>query len=83
MTKAINSTWTILISLPLFEDLEGRRALACGTVQSNRAGVPRDITDVHKEEIKALNRGQLLHLTTIEAVATQRELESCLFQLTN
>ena len=41
-------------SVPLFEDLEGGGTLACGTVQSNRKGLPKDMTDVHNEEVKAL-----------------------------
>ena len=45
-------------SVPLFEDLEERGALACGTVRSNRKGLPRDITDAQTEEIKGLKQGE-------------------------
>ena len=48
-------------SVPLFEDLERRGMLACGTVRSNRKGLPRDITDVHNEEIKGLKRGESVY----------------------
>ena len=48
-------------SVPLFEDLERRGTLACGTVPSNRKGLPRDITDVHNEEIKGLKRGESVY----------------------
>ena len=48
-------------SVPLFEDLERRGTLACGTVRSNRKGLPRDITDVHNEEIKGLKRGESVY----------------------
>ena len=30
-------------SVGLFEELEGRKTLACGTVRSNRLGLPKDI----------------------------------------
>ena len=29
-------------SVGLFEELEGRKTLACGTVRSNRLGLPKD-----------------------------------------
>ena len=48
-------------SVPLFEDLERRGTLACGTVRSNRKGLPKDITDVHNEEIKGLKRGESVY----------------------
>lgn len=48
-------------SVPLFQDLEGRGTLACGTVRSNRKGLPKDITDVHNEEVKALKRGESVY----------------------
>jgi len=48
-------------SVPLFEDLEKRGTLACGTVRSNRKGLPRDITGVHNEEIKSLKRGESVY----------------------
>ena len=48
-------------SVPLFEDLERRGTLACGTVRSNRKGLPKDITNVHNEEIKGLKRGESVY----------------------
>lgn len=56
-------------SVPLFKDLEGQGTLACGTVQSNRKGLPQDITDVHNEEVKALKRG--------ESVSRQKTTITC------
>ena len=57
-------------SVPLFEDLERRGTLACGTVQSNRKGLPKDITDVHNEEIKGLKRRE-------KCVSTERHHYMC------
>ena len=48
-------------SVPLFEDLEARGTLACGTVRSNRKGLPKDITDARNEEVKGLERGESLY----------------------
>lgn len=48
-------------SVPLFEDLERRGTLACGTVRSNRKGLPKDITDAKNAEVKALERGDSLY----------------------
>ena len=48
-------------SVPLFEDLTRLATLACGTVRSNRKGLPRDISDVHNKEIKGLKRGQSVY----------------------
>ena len=47
-------------SVPLFEDLERQGTLACGTVHSNRKGLPKDITDAKNAEVKALERGDSL-----------------------
>ena len=33
-------------SVGFFEELEGRKTLACGTVRSNRLGLPKDICDL-------------------------------------
>ena len=33
-------------SVGLFEELGGRKTLACGTVRSNRLGLPKDICDL-------------------------------------
>ena len=57
-------------SVPLFEDLERRGTLACGTVRSNRKGLPKDITDVHNEEIKGLKRRE-------KCVSTERHHYMC------
>lgn len=48
-------------SVPLFEDLERQGTLACGTVRSNRKGLPKDITDANNAEVKALERGNSLY----------------------
>lgn len=48
-------------SVPLLEDLEARGTIACGTVQSNRKGLPRDITDACNEEVKGLKKGESLN----------------------
>ena len=38
-------------SVGLFEELEGRKTLACGTVRSNRLGLPKDICDVKSSKV--------------------------------
>lgn len=39
-------------SVGLFEELEGRKTLACGTVpRSNRLGLPKDICDLKAKEV--------------------------------
>ena len=48
-------------SVPLFEDLERRGTLACGTVRSNRKGSPKDITNAKNAEVNALERGDSLY----------------------
>ena len=48
-------------SVGLFEGLEGRKTLACGTVRSNRLGLPKDICDVKAKEVKSLKRGESLY----------------------
>ncbi|PFX34730.1 PiggyBac transposable element-derived protein 1 [Stylophora pistillata] len=48
-------------SVPLFEDLEERGTLACGTARSNRKGLPWDITDAQNEEIKGLKPGESVY----------------------
>ena len=48
-------------SVGLFEELEGRKTLACGTVRSNRLGLPKDICDLKAKEVKSLKRGQSLY----------------------
>ena len=44
--------------VPLFQELSSRGTLACGTVQSNRKGLPKDITNPGSGEVKGLNRGK-------------------------
>ena len=47
-------------SVWLFEEREGRKTLACGTVRSNRLGLPKDICDLKAKEVKSLKRGESL-----------------------
>ena len=47
-------------SVQLFEDLEERRTLACGTVRSNRVGLPKEICGVKEQKVKQLKRGESL-----------------------
>lgn len=47
-------------SVPLFQDLEDRGTLACGTVRSNRKGLPKDMTSTANAKVKGLKRGQSL-----------------------
>ena len=49
------------MSVQLFEDLEERDTLACGTVRSNRKGLPRDITGAQNEEITDLKQGESVY----------------------
>ncbi|XP_068723941.1 piggyBac transposable element-derived protein 4-like [Montipora capricornis] len=48
-------------SVGLFEELKDRKTLACGTVRSNRLGLPKDIWDLKAKEIKSLKRGESLY----------------------
>ena len=48
-------------SMGLFEELEGRKTLACGTVRSNRQGLPKDICDLKAKEVKSLKGGEPLY----------------------
>ena len=48
-------------SVPLFQELSSRGTLACGTVRSNRKGLPKDITNPGSREVKGLNRGESLY----------------------
>ena len=48
-------------SVGLFEELEGRKTLACGTVRSNRLGLPKDICDLKAKDVKSLKRGESLY----------------------
>ena len=44
-------------SVALFEELEERKTLACGTVRSNRVALPREICGVKEKAVKDLKRG--------------------------
>ena len=48
-------------SVTLFEVLEERKALACGTVRSNRSGLPKEICGVQEKKIKQLKRAESLY----------------------
>ena len=41
-------------SVALFEEMEERKTLACGTVRSNRIGLPNEICDLNEKEVKGL-----------------------------
>ena len=45
----------------LFEELEGRKTLACGTVRSNMLGLSKEICDLKAKDVKSLKRGQSLY----------------------
>ena len=47
-------------SVPLFEELEERKTLACGTVRSNRSGLPKEICGLKEKKVKGLKRGESL-----------------------
>lgn len=49
------------ISVGLFEELEERSTLACGTARSNRVALPRDICHLKSRYVKQLKRGQSLN----------------------
>ena len=53
--------WLFINNKCLFEELEGRKTLACGTVRSNKVGLPKDICDLKAKEVKSLKRGESLH----------------------
>ncbi|XP_015748429.1 PREDICTED: piggyBac transposable element-derived protein 4-like [Acropora digitifera] len=48
-------------SVALFEELEERKTLACGTVRSNRVALPREICGVNEKAVKDLKRGECLY----------------------
>ena len=48
-------------SVTLFEELEERKTLACGTVRSNRQGLPKEICGVKEKKVKQLKRGESLY----------------------
>ena len=48
-------------SVALFEGLEETKALACGTVRSNRVDLPREICGLKEKAMKDLKRGQCLY----------------------
>ena len=47
-------------SVPLFEELEERKTLACGTVRSNGSGLPKEICGLKEKKVKELKRGESL-----------------------
>ena len=49
------------ISVGLFEELEERSTLACGTARSNRVDLPRDICHLKSRQVKQLKQGESLH----------------------
>lgn len=48
-------------SVALFEELEERKTLACGTVRANRVALPREICGVKEKAVKDLKRGECLY----------------------
>ena len=48
-------------SVALFEELEERKTLACGTVRSNRVDLPREICGLKERAVKDLKRGECLY----------------------
>ena len=48
-------------SVSLFEELEERSILACGTVRSNRVDLPREICNLKSRQVRQLKRGESLH----------------------
>ena len=48
-------------SVGLFEELEERSTLACGTVRSNRVDLPREICNLKSRQVKQLKRGESLY----------------------
>ena len=42
------------VALFQFEEMEERKTLACGTVRSNRVGLPKEICDLKEKEVKGL-----------------------------
>ena len=47
-------------SVTLFEELEERNTLACGTVRSNRSGLPKQICGLKEKKVKQLKRRESL-----------------------
>ena len=43
-------------SVALFEELEDRKTLACDTVRSNKAGLPKEICGLKEKCVKELER---------------------------
>ena len=48
-------------SVGLFEELEERNTLCCGTVRSNRVGLPKEICGLKEKAVKKLKRGESLY----------------------
>lgn len=47
--------------MTLFEELEERKTLACGTVRSKRQGLPKEICGVKEKKVKQLKRKESLY----------------------
>ena len=48
-------------SVALFEELGDRKTLACGTVRSNKVGLPKEICGLKEKCVKELERGESLY----------------------
>ena len=42
----------------MFEELEQRKTLACGTVRSNRSGLPKEICGLKERKVKKAQKGR-------------------------
>ena len=48
-------------SVALFQELEDRKTLACGTMWSNRVRLPKEICELQEKCVKELERGDSLY----------------------
>ena len=48
-------------SVGLFEELEERNTLSCGTVRSNRVGLPNETCNLKSRQVKQLKRRECLY----------------------
>ena len=48
-------------SVALFQELEDRKTLACGTMWSNRVRLPKEICELKEKCVKELERGDSLY----------------------
>ena len=51
----------VFTSVALFEELEDRKTLACGTMWSNSVRLPKEICELKEKCVKGLKRGESLH----------------------